>query len=241
MKRLVCLLIALCLTAALFSCTDKSETKQEEKTPSITETPTEITTPNEVTLPSENDTTTAKEYLPIIENKFLHVLKNEVPYYQESDVEAYFFQWVQSIDENADYNSLDNLEYALSDMNNDGNQELIIKKHTSRYLVLYDIGKRIKGDEYRIVCSPKSDGTWMWYYADSNGEQNIRIEFEIKYDLLSPIELCSARKMYSLDPNMAYYIGDTKVTKEEYNEYESQFSDEDLLFYSLESYIANNM
>lgn len=40
MKKLVCLLVALCLTAALFSCTDSPETKQEEvKTPGVTETP----------------------------------------------------------------------------------------------------------------------------------------------------------------------------------------------------------
>ena len=40
MKKLVCLLVALCLTAALFSCTDNPKTKQEEvKKPSVTETP----------------------------------------------------------------------------------------------------------------------------------------------------------------------------------------------------------
>ena len=56
MKKIVCLLIALCLTAALFSCTDTPETKQEEKTPSVTETQIEPTTPSEITTPNETAT-----------------------------------------------------------------------------------------------------------------------------------------------------------------------------------------
>ncbi|MBE6651007.1 MAG: hypothetical protein E7613_06810 [Ruminococcaceae bacterium] len=58
MKKLVCLLVALCLTAALFSCTDAPKTKQEE------ETPTETATPNEIASPSENDTTTPETVTP---------------------------------------------------------------------------------------------------------------------------------------------------------------------------------
>jgi len=59
MKKIVCLLVALCLTAALFSCTDTPETKQEEvKTPEVTETP------NEIASPSENDTTTPETVTP---------------------------------------------------------------------------------------------------------------------------------------------------------------------------------
>ena len=58
MKKLVFLLVALCLNAALFSCTDNPETKQEAKTPSVTETPTETATPNETTTSNEQDITT---------------------------------------------------------------------------------------------------------------------------------------------------------------------------------------
>jgi len=61
MKKLVCLLVALCLTAALFSCTDTPETKQEEKTPSVTETPIEPTTPSEITTPDEITTPNEQE------------------------------------------------------------------------------------------------------------------------------------------------------------------------------------
>ena len=64
MKKLVCLLVALCLTAALFSCTDTPETKQEEvKTPEATETPNETATPSEqeVTTPDTPETVTPTE------------------------------------------------------------------------------------------------------------------------------------------------------------------------------------
>ena len=57
MKKLVCLLVALCLTAALFSCTDAPKTKQEEETPTEPDEPTEEPDENVVMLPEADENT----------------------------------------------------------------------------------------------------------------------------------------------------------------------------------------
>ena len=152
---------------------------------------------------------------------YLQVIKNEKPFLfmgEEVLIDNYKSPYLQKY-----LTQCDNVQYAVLDMDSDGEVEVLISGWTSDILVLHEENGSIYGVDFtfRGMYSVKTDGSYYWNANQGNTYGCSKLSFE--KGICSVIELSRVE----LDDNGVanFFVNGVKVAKDEFDLVAESLSD----------------
>lgn len=132
----------------------------------------------------------------------------------------------------------DNVQYAVLDMDSDGEVEVLISGWTSDILVLHEENGSIYGFDFtfRGMYSVRTDGSYFWNANQGNTYGCSKLSFE--NGMCFVVEL--GRVEHSDDGNIDFFVNGVRVAKDEYDSFAKSFSDVDnITWYKLSIFPKN--
>ena len=132
----------------------------------------------------------------------------------------------------------DNVQYAVLDMDSDGEVEVLVSGWTSDILVLHEENGSIYGFDFtfRGMYSVKTDGSYYWNANQGNTYGCSKLSFE--NGMCSVVEL--SRTELSDNGNTNFFVNGVRVAKDEYDSFAESFSDVDnVTWYKLSIFPKN--
>lgn len=148
-----------------------------------------------------------------LSQNYLQVIKNEKPFLfmgEEVLIDNYKSPYIQEY-----LNQCDNVQYAVLDMDGDGEVEVLISGWTSDILVLHEENGNIYGFDFtfRGMYNVKTDGSYYWNTNQGNTYGCSKLSFE--NGICSVVELNRAE--YREDGSSDFFVNGVKVAKGEYD------------------------
>ncbi len=256
MKKTILLVISLFLALLLFSCQNQSDDNPETTGPETEKAPiTETTAPEttEKTPPSTNNTsgsqetdkntdtenknetpptqiTTVPNGLRDIEEPFLSVFTNQQPI----DFGNEFNRYISDLN-----NSFKISSYAIIDLNQDNQNEILLSDNGGIIHILRKNGDSVIGFSQRIQSMHTifTDGTFL-FHGNTYDEYGSIYEYGCaKFDFVDDNNVGKWIEIYSVEQKdkagtLTYYVNGKSVTKEEYDEFESQTCKEKVIWHN---------
>jgi hypothetical protein len=202
MKKYIAFLLCLILLFALLSCNAESGSNTE----STTDTSTNIPTDDITDAPTSSNKDAQNE---LARQAYGRAIRNEIKiYYPEPPFEAYFEKVCNT-------EKGDPSRQALIDMDGDGIEELILP-YDSFVIILHFENDAVQAAvfESEAMETVYTDGSFFWSNNDGLFGYECGIgRLSFSNGITRSEELCRA------ESNSKFFIGGTKVTKEQYDEY----------------------
>lgn len=143
---------------------------------------------------------------------YFKVLKNEISYVNESNVKAYFKDYVEA------YNTNQSIKYSLFDLDGDSQNEMIILVSGEMYLILNREENIVYGfeDVLRGMLSIKNDGT---YSASGGAAISVIYKCTFEKNKRNIQTLAECDTMYN-----KYILNEKSVSKAEFENYFKEFN-----------------